>query len=275
MYERLNKLNVKLEPTGKATPADVKELEKSLGVKFGSEYKAFLLEFGSLEVMSLEYYGYTKDPLSNMDVAHVTKDHRESVKDFPNPGDFVVFKDGGDGSVYCVDSKNMVYRCIYNRCSKANVTFKDFIYQNISGLLKLKTNYSKIINDKVFGRMGYAYAWEKEDSLYIFDKSYPVKVVAQAYKGDGIQQVQRDNYSGYRNFLDIHEDEIKIKLQKYCKDVLKSNKQLEDILTPTTLTFEKDGSWGVLFDSSLDVENGVAFFIKDNEIKVDIQSEFL
>lgn len=133
----------------------------------------------------------------------------------------------------------------------------------------------KILNDEIFGKMEYDYSWTKKDSLFLFDKSYTVKIVAQAYKNDGIQKAQQDNYLRYRNFMQSHADEIKTKLQQYCKEFLQTDEKLDEILEPTTVIFEKDGSWGVLFDTDLDTENAVAFFVINDEIKVDRQDMFL
>jgi len=134
---------------------------------------------------------------------------------------------------------------------------------------------SNKIVDKVFGEMEYKHSWEKKDSLLFLDKAYPIKIVAQAYKGDAILESQQNSYLEYKKFLEKHNKEIKEKLLNYCKEICNSEIALQDCLTPTAVIFERDGSWGILFESNCDIENGVALFVVDREIKVGSQDLFL
>lgn len=134
MYSKLEKLDLNMELSKKATKEDVENFENNLSLKLGNEYKSFLLEFGTLEVEYLEFFGYTKNYESSLNAQKITKEQRETIEDFPK--NLIVFFDAGDGSYYCVDSNDEVYRCIYNRCSKLEVTFKDFLYQEVKSLIK-------------------------------------------------------------------------------------------------------------------------------------------
>ncbi|RDU64940.1 hypothetical protein CQA53_07230 [Helicobacter didelphidarum] len=134
----------------------------------------------------------------------------------------------------------------------------------------------KTINDKVFGTMQYDSSWEKQDNLLLFSKTYSIQVVARAYDEAPITDTQRENYANYKAFLMQNEAEIKQKLQEYCKKTYElENPNLEEILTPTTLYFDRDDSWGVLFDTDCDMENGLAFFIIKGKIEINIQDMFL
>lgn len=133
MYSKIKKLDLNLEVSSRATNEDIENFENNLSLKLGEEYKSFLLEFGTLEVEYLEFYGFTKNEESSLNAQKITKEHRKSVENFPK--NLLVFFDAGDGSYYCVNSNDEVFRCIYNRCSKLDVTFKKFLYQKIESLI--------------------------------------------------------------------------------------------------------------------------------------------
>lgn len=131
------------------------------------------------------------------------------------------------------------------------------------------------ITDKTFGTMRYQHSWSKQDSLLMFGKAYLIKITAQAYKNQGINDLQRESYSGYRDFLESHDHTIRQKLLKYCEENDQSHEALENILTPTEVLFAQDGSWGVLCESSFDREHGLAIVVKDNQIIIDSQDILL
>ena len=132
----------------------------------------------------------------------------------------------------------------------------------------------KII-DKVFGEMEYKHSWTKKDSFLFLDKAYAVNVTAQAYKGDDILVSQQSNYSNYRKYFEENKAEIKEKLIEYCQSTYNTDALLEECLIPKTIIFERDGSWGILFDTDYDVEDGVAVFIINEKIQVGPQDLFL
>lgn len=133
---------------------------------------------------------------------------------------------------------------------------------------------NKII-DNTFGEMEYKHSWIKKDSFLFLDKAHIVNIIAQAYKGDDIVDAQRENYLNYKKFLEEHQDEYEKKLQDYCNEICDDKMSLDKCLTPTSIIFERDGSWGVLFESDCDIENGVALFIRNNTIEVGPQDSFL
>jgi len=130
--------------------------------------------------------------------------------------------------------------------------------------------------DKIFGEMEYKHSWTKKDSFLFMDKAYPINITAQAYKGDNILESQRSNYSHYKTYLEKHKDEIENKLIDYCKEICKNDEvELNSCLTPKTIIFERDNSWGILFDTNCDVENGVALFFVNDKVEVGPQDLFL
>ena len=71
------------------------------------------------------------------------------------------------------------------------------------------------INDIVFGEMIYKYSWMKKDKFIFLGKEYEINIIAQAYKGNEILEVQRNNFIQYQEFLNKNSDDIKIKLSFY------------------------------------------------------------
>ena len=133
----------------------------------------------------------------------------------------------------------------------------------------------KKIKDKVFGNMEYKHSWTKKDSFIFLGKVYSINVTAQAYSNDEILESQQINYTNFRNYLDEHKEEIEEKLVEYCKTICDGNIILVECLKPKTVIFERDGSWGILFDTDCDIENGVALFVINNQIQVDREDSFL
>ena len=65
----------------------------------------------------------------------------------------------------------------------------------------------------------------------------------------------------------------------YCQTAFGlNNLQKDDLtaaLTPRTVLFNRDKSWGILFDCNWDIENGLAVFVVADRIKVGPQDVFL
>ncbi len=131
------------------------------------------------------------------------------------------------------------------------------------------------LNDNVFGTMQYKHSWCKQDSFLFFDKAYVVQITAKAYKNDGITESQRESYMQYKDFLATHKTQIETMLEAYVKKTTICDDLLDTMLTPNEIIFEKDGSFGVLFEATFDKENGVAVFVKNGEIIVDSQDILL
>jgi hypothetical protein len=133
------------------------------------------------------------------------------------------------------------------------------------------------IVDPVFGELAYYHSWVKEEAIGWWGQ-IKVKIIVTAYKGEGIEQRQRDAYLSYKesaesiisSSIGLLESFIAQEGHNATQDTLMIK------LQPSSVVFEKDGSWLVLFDSDWDVENGVALYIATNgELKVGAQDEFL
>lgn len=129
--------------------------------------------------------------------------------------------------------------------------------------------------DKVFGEMEYKHSWTKKEAFLFLDKAYVVNIVAQAYKGDVILESQQLNYTSYKKNLEDNYNKIVEKLNEYCKSNFDTEVSLDKCLIPKTIIFERDGSWGILFDTDYDTENGIAVFFIKEKIKIGSQDLFL
>ena len=150
------------------------------------------------------------------------------------------------------------------------VVFQQPKIKTIKGFIVLKK-----VKDKIFGEMEYKHSWTKEESVIFFGKSYIINVTAQAYSTDTILESQQKNYANFRSYLEEHKNEIEEKLMEYCKTICDVTVTLDECMNPKTVIFERDGSWGILFDTDYDVENGIALFVINNQIKVDREDSFL
>lgn len=136
------------------------------------------------------------------------------------------------------------------------------------------------IVDEVFGEMHYKHSWCRVESADWWNgQALMVQVTAQAYSGDEILDVQREAFSSYRKNIGEIVDRAIPMLMDYvsssygCKY---SKSEIMEALIPNNVLFERDGSWGVLFDASFDIENGLAFFIDaGGSLLVGTQDDFL
>lgn len=133
----------------------------------------------------------------------------------------------------------------------------------------------KKVKDNIFGDMEYKHSWTKKDSFIFLDKAYIVNITAQAYKGDEILESQQNNYDKYKEILEVHKSEIEKKLTDFCENIYNASGAIHEYLTPDTIIFERDGSWGILFETNYDVENGVAVFFTGDKIDVGTQDQFI
>ncbi|WP_459887656.1 DUF6985 domain-containing protein [Campylobacter concisus] len=133
----------------------------------------------------------------------------------------------------------------------------------------------KTINDSVFGEITYKYSWFKEDEIIFFGKLQKVKIKIKAFKDEEILQSQRDNYKIFKWFIEHNLSEIYKNLQEYCEKFYKTNEKIEQILELMSIYFARDGSWGMLFESKYDVENGLAIFFNNDSMIVNSQDMLL
>ena len=135
------------------------------------------------------------------------------------------------------------------------------------------------IVDCVFGKMEYKHSWTKKEELKVFGKTYLVNITAQAYKGNSILEEQRAFYVEYKKRISKIIEKALPKIEEYCtKSFNLSNITQDNVisaLTPKTVLFQRDGTWGLLFDCIWDEEHGVGLLIKNDELIIGPQDILL
>lgn len=136
----------------------------------------------------------------------------------------------------------------------------------------------KIVNDSVFGEMIFNHSWEKKDILCIFNKEFNIRIVAEAYDGENIIDVQRDAYKCYLSNFDGLKKSIPEALLNYYvgnyevisegmsipEQINKENISAELIVRlvrVTSLYFSRDGKYGYLCDCAWDEEHGICIVL--------------
>lgn len=132
----------------------------------------------------------------------------------------------------------------------------------------------KSIEDKVFGVMSYKHAWKKEAMMDLWGEQYPIQVVAQAYSGEEITDIQRDQYKKYPSILQESQEQIKDEIKTYIQEFYGQSADVKSDVTPTSVVFCRKGNWGVLFETKYDRENGLAVFFDNQQIKIGTQDDF-
>ena len=148
------------------------------------------------------------------------------------------------------------------------------------------------INDTVFGSMSYVRSWERTDKQIFFGRELDVKIVAEAYEGQGILDVQRNAYKKYLENIDqyirnTHKVLLKYYLDNY--DVIaetiiipdKINKEnineelIVRLIRVKSIYFDRKGQFGWLCDCAWDEEHGICILLSDDMFCVKEQDYFL
>ncbi len=134
------------------------------------------------------------------------------------------------------------------------------------------------INDNIFGLMEYKHRWVKSETINFFGINSNVTIAAKAYKEKPITDEQRNSYTKFKSELKMLSDKAKVETIKYFSNVEKkqivSESELNSILRLKTVLFMQDGETVLLFDSSLDDDNGIGIQLYPN-IQVGPQDTFL
>lgn len=128
-----------------------------------------------------------------------------------------------------------------------------------------------VYHDPVFGEMSYQHRWYKKESLSLFGRVWPVTVAAKAYSGKPITDRQRESYlwfSQNREMLNQRTtEEIIAYVDQNCEALaatwpgarmLFSAEDVSQVVHPTTLLFQQDGTTLLLMECSWDKEHGLA-----------------
>lgn len=143
-----------------------------------------------------------------------------------------------------------------------------------------------MINDPTFGEMTYNRRWAKMENLSIFEKEWPIKIVAKAFSGKPISDAQRDSYRWFtenasqidKNMYDVASGYINENCHEFAEfwrgaRMVSAPSDLAQIITPKTVLFKQDGEVLVLFDCPWD-EHGIAIQLKP-VIEIGSQDMFL
>ncbi len=129
--------------------------------------------------------------------------------------------------------------------------------------------------DKTFGQLEHRYNFYKYETLNFFDKDYKVKIVVENDETDTILPIQRNNYAIYKQYINENQAKIIDLIKQYFSDVYKAKIDIYKEIKPRTIYFARDGSWGILFDTKVDEENGFAVFLRDEKLHIGTQDMFI
>ena len=129
--------------------------------------------------------------------------------------------------------------------------------------------------DDIFGQLEHRYNFYKFEDLNFFGEDYRVKIVVENDESNSILAMQQNNYKRYENYINENKDKIIDLIKQYFFDVYNTKINIYKEMKPQTIYFARDGSWGILFDTEVDDENGFAVFYKDKELHIGTQDMFI
>ena len=135
----------------------------------------------------------------------------------------------------------------------------------------------KKIIDPSFGEMEFRYLWERDETLSLWGSKFPVKIHVSDLDEEGILPIQEETYQKVWPHIPELIESNKSALVEYVQELAGTtlSKDIDAYLTPRSILFERDGSWGILFDCDFDPEHGVALFFKDGKAQVSSQDSFI
>lgn len=140
------------------------------------------------------------------------------------------------------------------------------------------------IDDCAFGEMTYRHNWYKQDNMTWGDEKISLRVVAQAYKGQDILDVQREGYISFRNKREALVSSIIKAVVSYYNnlavdDDLEPKEATSDtivkLVTPKSILFSREGETIILCDCTWDEEEGIAASVRDENVIITSQDEVL
>ena len=132
------------------------------------------------------------------------------------------------------------------------------------------------ITDTSFGEMEYKYGWVKTQKFMLWGAQHNLKIKAKAHKGAEITQAQRDSYENFTsNIMVVSKRSLELAAEYLKKHHTKSDYDtVKELITPKSVLFKRDGSYGILCDFALDEEHGLAICLFPTE-EVGIQDIFI
>ena len=120
-----------------------------------------------------------------------------------------------------------------------------------------------------WGEMTFHVGWKVDSNILFYGKEYGITLKARAYrKEDGITAAQDKALSDFA----IQKDAV-LKIAEVMLDKFRNGNGAAYFI-PRTLLFERDGSYALLCDDSMDVDNGVAVCLAPKQ-EVLSQDEYL
>jgi len=106
-------------------------------------------------------------------------------------------------------------------------------------------------------------SWEKHQQVLLWDETYDLRIVADAYLGELITEAQRESYL---IFLDNVERFSKRSLELVAEYISKVYERVDanhvhTLMVPTAILFQQDGAFGILCDFKYDEEHGLAIML--------------
>ena len=140
----------------------------------------------------------------------------------------------------------------------------------------------RVINDEVFGELSYDYAWRKEESLDSEFEEKKINVVVEAYEGQEISDIQREQYLAYEQQKSKFISKIPEVLLKYYLEMYDDISSVIDIpeqinkenineqliiglVRINDIYFARDGCYGWLCDCAWDEEHGLCILLSEIE----------
>lgn len=141
------------------------------------------------------------------------------------------------------------------------------------------------IVDNVFGEMIYDHSWERKETLDFFGKELNIKIVAEAYSGQDILEIQKESYKRYLADLSEYTNRIPDILYEYYisnydeisseidipEQINKENitkEKIVKLVRVTALYFSRDGKYGYLCDCAWDEENGICIVLSGDKPEI-------
>lgn len=116
-----------------ATPKEILDIETTLNLKFGDEYKSYLNSYGNISFLGAEIYGYISKESGELSVLNNTLNEDELL----GKGYFVIMNIG-NGDLALLDNHDNVY-FYYHEIDKIvsqNIKFNEYVIELLKKNLK-------------------------------------------------------------------------------------------------------------------------------------------